>query len=282
MAYLVNEQVAGRLEEAARLLRDQGADRYRVEAYRRAALTVRRHPRPVDQIFQEGGLDGLKELRGVGDTIGRAIRELLVHGRLPMLDRLRGEADPEVLLASVTGIGPTLASRLHDELGLETLADLEAAAHDGRLETIAGFGEKRLAGIRDSLAHRLGRVRLPSSSAAPPPVSEVLDVDREYREKASAGQLHLIAPRRFNPSRQAWLPILHTERGTRHYTALYSNTERAHRAGTTHDWVVLYHDDGSGERLHTVITATRGELAGRRVVVGRERECQEFYARQAA
>ena len=297
MAYRVNQEVAGRLEEAARLLRDQGADHYRVNAYRRAAMTVRGSAEPVDEIFRHKGLDGLKELRGVGNTIARAIRELLEHGRLPMLDRLRGESDPVSLLASVPGIGGRLAERLHDELGLETLADLEAAAHDGRLDTIAGFGEKRLAGIRDSLAHRLGRVRLhpiahacatgtPGVTAADPaespPVSELLDVDREYREKVSAGQLRLIAPRRFNPTGEAWLPILHTGRGTRHYTALYSNTARAHGAGKTRDWVVLYHDDGSGERLHTVITAARGSLRGRRVVAGREPECVAFYLHQAA
>jgi hypothetical protein len=283
MGHRVNQHVAGRLEEAARLLRDQGADPYRVNAYRCAAMTVRGSADPVDDVFRHKGLDGLKELRGVGDTISRAIRELLVHGRLPMLDRLRGESDPVSLLASVPGIGGLLAERLHDELGLETLADLEAAAHDGRLDTIAGFGEKRLAGIRDSLAHRLGRVRVPAASpTGSPPVSELLDVDREYREKVSAGQLRLIAPRRFNPTGEAWLPILHTGRGARHYTALYSNTARAHRAGTTTDWVVLYHDDGSGERLHTVITAARGWLRGRRVVAGRERECLAFYSRVAA
>lgn len=294
MAHRVNQHVAGRLEEAARLLRDQGADPYRVNAYRRAALTVRGSAEPVDDLFRQKGVAGLKELRGVGDTIARAIRELLVHGRLPMLDRLRGESDPVSLLASVPGIGGVLAERLHDELGLETLADLEAAAHDGRLDTIAGFGEKRLVGIRDSLAHRLGRVRLPplaqayatgtpgvgaASLGGSPPVSELLDVDREYREKVSAGQLQLIAPRRFNPTGEAWLPILHTGRGTRHYTVLYSNTARAHSAGKTRDWVVLYHDDGSGERLHTVITATHGSLRGQRVVAGREAECVAFYSR---
>jgi hypothetical protein len=283
MANALNEHIAGRLEEAARLLRDQGADPYRVNAYRRAATTLRTAPMAVDGLFREKGLDGLMELRGVGETIARAIRELLVHGRLPMLDRLRGESDPVTLLGSVPGIGRRLAERLHDELGLETLADLEAAAHDGRLETIAGFGEKRLAGIRDSLAHRLGRVRLPAAGpAASPPVSELLDVDREYREKAAGRHLRLIAPRRFNPTGEAWLPVLHTRRGMRHYTALYSNTARAHRAGTTHDWVVLYHDAGSGERQHTVITATRGPLRDRRVVAGRESECLAFYSRPAA
>jgi hypothetical protein len=232
---------------------------------------------PLDDLFCRRGLEGLKELPHVGESIARAIRELLTHGRLPMLDRLRGEADPVALLASVPGIGCILAERLHDELGLETLAELETAAHDGRLETIAGFGPKRLAGIRDSLAQRLGRVRMPSKIETAPSVAELLDVDREYREKAAAGQLQRIAPRRFNPTGESWLPVLHTHRGTRRYTALFSNTARAHRAGQTRDWVVLYSDNGVGESRHTVITAAFGPLRGRRVVAGREAECAALY-----
>jgi hypothetical protein len=279
----INEGVAARLEEAALLLASQGADPWRVHAYRRAAASVRQSPWAVDDLFRQQGLEGLKKLSGVGDSIARAIREIVTHGRLPMLERLRGEANPVALLASVPGIGITLAARLHDELGLETLADLEAAAHDGRLETIAGFGSKRLAGIRDSLAHRLDRVRVPAGGPSPPPpVAELLEIDEEYRQKASAGVLPTIAPRRFNPGGHAWLPVLHTRRDGRHYTALFSNTARAHRAGTTRDWVVLYHDDGSGERQHTVITAAHGPLQGRRVVAGRESECLTLHARPAA
>ena len=274
MADRVNLEVAGRLEEAARLLRDQGADRFRVGAYLRAAATLRSMDESVDEVFRTRGLDGLKQLPHIGETIARAIRELLTHGRLPMLDRLRGEADPVTLLATVPGIGDVLADRLHEELGLETLADLESAAHDGRLETVAGFGAKRLAGIRDSLAHRLGRVRLPTGIRATPSVSELLDVDREYLEKVAAGQLQKITPRRFNPSGDAWLPILHTRRGSRRYTALFSNTARAHRAGKTRDWVVIYGDDGDGEHRATVITASYGPMKGRRVVAGRESECE--------
>jgi hypothetical protein len=277
MAHRVNQDVAGRLDEAARLLHDQGADPFRVGAYVRAAATVRTMDEPVDEVFRTCGLDGLKALPHVGESIARAIRELLTHGRLPMLDRLRGEADPVALLASVPGIGRVLANRLHDELGLETLADLESAAHDGRLETLAGFGAKRLAAVRDTLAQRLGRVRLPPRTRAAPAVFELLDVDREYREKAAAGQLQRITPRRFNPAGEAWLPILHTHRGSRRYTALFSNTARAHHAGKTRDWVVLYGDDGDGEHRHTVITAAYGPLRGRRVVAGLEQECLAAY-----
>jgi hypothetical protein len=112
---------------------------------------------------------------------------------------------------------------------------------------------------------------------------ELLDVDREYREKAAAGELRLIAPRRFNPAGEPWLPVLHTRRGARRYTALYSNTARAHRMGKTRDWVVLYGEDRGGhEHQYTVITAARGQLRGRRVVAGRERECEAAAASTAA
>ena len=75
--------------------------------------------------------------------------------------------------------------------------------------------------------------------------------------------------------------MLHTARGAREYTALFSNSPRAHRLGATRDWVVLYHRAGPDEGQATVITAARGDLAGRRVVAGREQECERHYARAA-
>ena len=98
-----------------------------------------------------------------------------------------------------------------------------------------------------------------------------MDVDREYREKAEADELPKIAPRRFNPAGEKWLPILHTERDDRHYTVLFSNTARAHELGKTNDWVVLYFGDGSGEQQVTVVTGTSGPLKGKRVVRGVKR-----------
>lgn len=278
MTERLNEEVAGKLEEAAALLAEQGAGPFRVRAYRRAARVLRQLADPVSSILNVEGVKGLERLPGIGESLARSIRDIVRFGYFPMLERLRGDTDPIRLLASVPGIGPRLASRLHDELGLETLEDLEAAAHDGRLEDIAGFGPKRLDGIRDVLAHRLARVRPhPTEPREQPPVEELLDVDREYRERAAAGRLTLITPRRFNPGRRRWLPILHTGRGERHYTALFSNTWRAHELRKTNDWVVLYCDHGAVPGQWTVVTAGSGPLAGRRVVRGREDECAHHY-----
>lgn len=274
----LNDEVARRLEEAAQLLAGQGANPFRVRAYRRAAQTVRQLKMPVSSILEAEGVDGLERLPGIGESLARAIRDILRLGYFPMLERLRGDADPVRLLATVPGIGRRLAVRLHEELGLDTLEDLEAAAYDGRLQELAGFGPKRLAGLQAALAHRLARVRPHGAAGAPPPeVAELLDVDREYRERAAAGQLPQIAPRRFNPGRRAWLPVLHTTRGDRHYTALYSNTARAHRLGKTGDWVVIYRDHGAGDGQWTVVTSQAGPLRGRRIVRGREADCARLY-----
>src|SRR3954470_1170387 len=226
-----NNEIARRFDEVATLLNEQDDNPYRVQAYRRAAQTLRQLRQPVTEVVQAEGEAGLRKLPGIGEGLARAIVELLLTGRLPILDRLRGEHDPVALLASVPGIGKALAARLHTELGIDSLEELEHAAHEGRLIGVVGIGKKRRAGILDSLATRLGRARRRLFTSDQPPVAELLDVDREYREKAVAGLLRTIAPRRFNPRRVAWLPILHTLRGKRHYTALFSHTARAHQTG---------------------------------------------------
>jgi DNA polymerase (family 10) len=280
----LNLRIARRLEEVAQILEAQGGNPFRVQAYRHAAETLRHLPRPAEEILRQEGEPGLRKLPGIGERLARSIATLIITGRLPMLDRLRGESDSASLLASVPGIGKGLAARLHHDLGIDSLEQLETAAHDGRLRDIAGIGDKRVAGIIDSLSARLGRVRplRVTRKNAQPSVAEILDVDREYREKATAGALPTIAPRRFNPNREAWLPILHSKRGDRHYMALFSNTARAHQMAKTRDWVVLYYDGRDGEQQCTVITSQRGPLTGKRIVRGRENECLEYYKQSEA
>ncbi len=276
---MTNEQIASRLEEAASLLEEQDANPYRVRAYRNVAEFIRSFKKSVAGVAIEGGPDALKAFPGIGEGIARSIYTLVLTGRLPLLEQLKGESDPIALFASAPGIGKTLARRIYEELGIESLEDLESATYDGRLSTVEGIGKKRAAGIRDALKGRLDRLRGPyrRGSHNQPPIAELLDVDREYRAKAEAGRLRKIAPRRFNLTHEAWLPVLHTTRGKRHYTALFSNTELAHKLGKTRDWVILYYDGAGGEQQCTVITAQRGPLKGKRVVRGREEECARYY-----
>lgn len=275
-----NTQIARLLDEVADLLETQEANPFRARAYRRAAAAVRAERGPAADRLAAGGSPALREIPGVGERLARAIVEIVETGDLGQLHRLRGQVEPDVLLTTVPGLDVLLARRIHEQLGVETLEELEVAAHDGRLRSVRGMGPRRIRTVADHLAVRLARRRraVPTPTAElVPPVAELLDVDREYREKAAAGTLRTIAPRRFNPGSEAWLPVLHTERDARHYTALFSNTGRAHELGTTRDWVVLYLADDGGERQATVVTEARGPLRGRRVVRGRERECAVHY-----
>jgi NAD-dependent DNA ligase len=282
-----NAEIAQVLDRVAALLEAQHADGYRVRAYRAAAATCRGSDADVAGLAREGGRAALEALPGIGSTISAQILEWLRSGRLQLLDRLEGEVSPEDLFASIPGVGEELARRLHETLGAETLEELELAAAEGRLEAVSGVGPRRAQGIRDALAQRLGersrRWRASTAEAAErPSVALLLAVDEAYRDQAAAGTLRRIAPRRFNPTGEAWLPVLHAEKDGWSLTALFSNTARAHELGRTHDWVVIFAERNGDEVRQTVVTEYRGPLTGQRVVRGREAECARFYEAKGA
>jgi hypothetical protein len=276
-----NAEIASVLEETAELLEAQGANPFRVAAYRKAADTIRELKGAVACILKAESTLGLIRLPGIGRSLAHSIDQFVRNRRLPLLERLRGEGAAERRFATVPDIGPALARRIHEQLGIESLSELQASANDGRLAEVPGMGRKRIRAVRESLAGRFQRRSRPTETpsravATDVPVAELLDIDSEYRSLAQRKKLPRIAPRRFNPTGEAWLPILRTERDGRHYTALYSNTARAHELGTTHDWVVIYRDDGDHGQW-TVITANYGKLRGRRMIRGREADSLQHY-----
>ena len=279
-----NEDIARMLERTGELLRLHDANPFRVRSYEQAAGTLRALERPLSAIYRDGGEAALLELDHVGRGLASSLREILESGRFSLLERLESEAGPGALLTQVPGIGTGLAHRIHDELGVNTLEELEQAAHDGRLARVEGIGRKKLHGVQDALAGMLSRSarrragqRRIGDRPHEPPVATLLAVDALYRDRAEAGELRRIAPRRFNPEGERWLPVMDTERDGWSFTAMYSNTARAHELGRTHDWVVLYFKRDHTEQQCTVVTARGGPLAGRRVVRGRERECAAHY-----
>jgi DNA polymerase (family X) len=271
-----NHTISQRLREYANYLESQEMNVHRVRAYRRAAETVLTLNRPLDEIIEKEGRAGLEALPGIGPHLSFTLEGLVRTGEFRTLGTDGGRVDPERLLLSIPGVGPRLARQLHDELGVSTLEGLEMAAHDGRLARL-GVGPKRLRGIIDSLAGRLGGSRRPGPMGREPSVADLLAIDAEYRGRAEQRLLPTLTPRRFNPDNQPWLPVYQTDRGDWFYRVLFSNTALAHRLNTTHDWVVVFFDDGTASGQRTVVTETRGDLRGRRVVRGRESECREHY-----
>lgn len=299
MRAVENQDLAEVLERVADLLEAQHASVFRVDAYRRAATTIRGLDRSVLSLLREGGRQQLLELPGIGKSLASALDEIVHTGRLRLLERLEGQVSPEEIFMTVPGIGETLAKRIHQELDIETLEELELAAYDGRLKEVPGFGGRRTRAVRDLLAsmlrrsggRRAHRRSVEASgdagetgtehgvvSSELPPVATILSVDEEYLRRGRRGELPAIAPRRFNPRNEAWLPILHTERGPWSFTALFSNTARAHELGRTKDWVVVHFERDGQEGQATVVTEYRGSLGGSRVVRGRETECWLHYS----
>jgi len=285
-----NEKIARILEQVANRLEAQHANIYRIDAYRAAAEVVRRHETSIQDLALTRGREAIDALPQIGSSLAASIDEIAHSGRLGLLARLDGALSPVELFRTVPGIGEKLAERIHRELDIDTLEALELAAHDGRLESVAGLGPRRLEAIRDILATMLTRssrgrarsfealrevgasIRSPDTPEAKPDINLLLELDQEYRTKVDTDELPRIAPRRNNPQGAAWLPILHSYKDGWHFTVLFSNTDRAHELGRVRDWVVIYFERDGEEGQCTVVTEFRGPLAGKRVVRGREDE----------
>jgi hypothetical protein len=207
-----------------------------------------------------------------------------------LLDRLEGELAHGDLFTAVPGIGPELAHRIHETLGIETLEELADVAHDGRLGRVAGFGPHRVRSVctyldaalgratqRRPLGQREGQLRFGfAEPAARPPVGLLLELDEIYRRLAAEDRLPCIAPR-LDAASQVWLPVWHTERDGWSFAVLRSNTARSRALGRGHDWVVIHYERDGREAQCTVVTEHQGELTGQRVLRGRERECASHY-----
>ena len=157
-----NLDIARELTLLADLLEIQGANPFRIRAYRNAVNTVEGLSRPLHEMVAAG--EDLTELPAIGDNVAAHIVELLQTGSI---DRLREvEADfPRSLveLMSLEGLGPKKARKLFEELGVRTVDDLAAAIDSGTVEKLEGFGEKSVAKLRHALANHkkhAGRFRL--------------------------------------------------------------------------------------------------------------------------
>jgi DNA polymerase (family X) len=132
--------IAALFDELADLYELDGAVVHRVVAYRNAAKTVREAPRSVAALTREGKVT---ELPGIGKTLEEKIVSLLDTGSIPATEKLRAKFPPGLVdLTRLPGLGPKKARKLFDELGIDSLEALRAAAESEQLRSIRGFGEK--------------------------------------------------------------------------------------------------------------------------------------------
>ncbi|EMA45581.1 PHP domain-containing protein [Halococcus morrhuae DSM 1307] len=136
-----NDAVADRFEEFADRLEATGVE-YKPQSYRRAAENVRAHPESVGSLVDDGK-EAVQGIEGVGDALAAKIVEYVETSEIEELEELRDELPVEMAaLTRVEGVGPKTVGTLYEELGVEDLDDLEAAAREGRIQGIDGFGTK--------------------------------------------------------------------------------------------------------------------------------------------
>ncbi len=136
---VVNAEIASQLDKVADLLDIEGANPFRVRAYRRAARLVGELPRNVADMLAAG--EDLDELPGIGKDLAGKIAVIARGGHLPLLDELAREVPAGITaLLALPGLGPKRVHLLHEKLGIDTIDKLQVAANAGRLRTVPGIG----------------------------------------------------------------------------------------------------------------------------------------------
>lgn len=149
-----NAEIADAFREMADLLEISGGNPFRVRAYRTAADTIQDEPRALREMVASG--DDLTRLPGIGPDLSRAITQLVQDGQFPELEAVKQQIDPGVRgILRIPGLGPKRVRKLHDDLGIRNLDDLQNAVAQNRLAGVSGFSQK----LQDQIAQALERGR---------------------------------------------------------------------------------------------------------------------------
>jgi len=184
-----NEFIAIQFELLADLLEIQGANPFRIRAYRSAARTIASTADSLsDMVANE---HDLTQFAGIGKDLAKQIQEIVTKGQHSALEELRKQIPGGVLdMLRIPGVGPKKVSVFFNELGLKSLADLKAACEAGRLATLKGFGKKTEDAILkniDLAAEQSLRISIADARAAAEVIVEDLKALPEVGQASVAG-----------------------------------------------------------------------------------------------
>ncbi len=198
------DQVAAVLEEIAVLLELKGENPFKTRAYSNAARTLETLAEPLEKLIAE---QRLGEIKGIGDALQKKITELVTTGKLAYYEDLKAATPPGLLaMLEIPGLGPKKIKALHDQLGIESVENLEAACRDGRVAELKGFGAKTATNILDGIQRRRTYASRYLLSAALPLAERLLEQLRSHpavircstggslrRHRETIGDLDLLA-----------------------------------------------------------------------------------------
>src|SRR3954454_25044034 len=148
--YMDKKAVAQVLEQIAAFLELKGENPFRIRAFRTAARAISTFPRELRQSLEDGSLASAK---GVGPATLQIVTELVGTGRASMLEDLREQIPSGLVeMLEISGLGVAKIRQIHKVLGIDSLPELEAAAHDGRLAKLPRFGQRTSENILRAIA----------------------------------------------------------------------------------------------------------------------------------
>ena len=146
-----NSEIASRFDELADLLELQGANPFRLRAYRNAARTIGSLPEAISDLAQDGA-KSLQSIQGIGKDLSEKLVTVVETGELPQLEELREQIPTGVvMMLRIPGIGPKKVAMIFNELGVTTLDQLREAAEQGQIAELKGFGAKTATTILEGL-----------------------------------------------------------------------------------------------------------------------------------
>ncbi len=233
-----NIEIARVLEDVAVLLEIKGSNPFRIRAYQNAARTIESHTTPLRKMVEDEA--DLTELPAVGKDISSHVTELVTAGKLSLLDELSREIPLSLIeLTRLPGVGAKKAKKLWDELGVETIDDLERVGQEGEVARLAGFGEKSQQKILSAIAayrKRTGRFRLADAEQIVEPLVAHL------RELASVERIEVAGSYRRRRETVGDVDILVIARGAEEvmgqFTS-YRDVRKVELAGDTKATVIL-------------------------------------------
>ncbi len=280
-----NVDVSEIFRRIANLLEIEGANPFRVRAYRNAARSVDSLPRNISEMVEAG--EDLTELPGVGKDIAGKISEIVNTGALKQLKDLEGRTPAELdKLMNISGLGPRRVKALYMNLGIKSLEDLKTAAEEQKIRELNGFGEKTEQSILESLAgaeQEEQRIQLHEAEQRAAPLVEYLKdhegVERitvagSYRRrKETVGDLDILAVCKKNQS-------------VMEYFTVYEDVQKVVSKGDTRSTVVLKSglqvdlrvlpEAGYGAGLHYFTGSKAHNIAVRKKAVKRNLKINEY------